>query len=206
VFRHTALFLLRPDTTRAAREEMLRRLGTLREACRTVRGEDFGENALPGLGLPGAYDVALHLDFDDPDGYAAYFEDPAHKDVAAFNASISVAERTARVDWLPQEEPSAAVRHVAMIAWKAGAEAGPVDRLLELGALRGVISATAAANAGDDPRAWDAIFDARFDDLGAARDFVTGAAYADALAALAPAVDAGRTVHVTHVTASPGRR
>ena len=165
---------------------MLRGLASLPARCTGVRAIDFGENLLPA---EGAYDVALHLDFDDADGYAAYFADPGHKEVAAYNTSVSVAELTARVDWIPGEEPPAAVRHTAAFVRSNGCE--PAVGL-----------ATFARNAGGDSRAWDWILDLRFESLVEARAVLEGDAYREALAAIEPA----RTAAVTYLTASPVRR
>jgi hypothetical protein len=198
VFRHTALFLLQPETTLDQREEMLRGLASLEASCPTVRALDFGENALPGAG---AYDVALHLDFDDADGYAAYVADPGHSQVAEFNASISLADRTARVDWDPADSRRAGTRHVAAFVW---AERAARDKALATAAALarapGVISAAVSENAGNDARAWDWILDVAFDDLEAARAFLASVEYRAAMAVVAPAVVAERIAHVTHVT------
>jgi hypothetical protein len=197
VFRHTALFLLRPETTPDQRREMLRGLASLEAACPTVRALDFGENAFPGTG---AYDVALQLDFDDADGYAAYVADPGHSQVAEFNASISVANSTARVDWHPAGPHQASARHVAVFRWADGADRDEaLTAAAALAGAPGVVSADAAENAGTDARGWDWILDVTFADLPAARAFVAGEAYRAAMAVVASSVVVGATAHVTHL-------
>jgi len=199
LFRHTALFLLRPETTRKQRTKMLRGLASLEANCPTVRALEFGENALPGTVPPGAYDVALHLDFDDAEGYAAYYADPGHSEVAEFNASISVAGRTARVDWYAADSREGGARHVVAFMWADGARRA--EALAAAGALAGapgVVSAAVAEDAGGDVRAWDWILDVALDDLAAARDFLSGEAYRTAMAAVVPAILAEATAHATY--------
>ena len=203
MFRHTALFLLRPETTPDQRAEMLRGLASLEATCPTVRALDFGENALASAGPPGAYDVALHLDFDDTEGYAAYFADPGHSEVAEFNASISAAGRTARVDWHPTDSRQGDARHVAAFVWADGAlHAEALAAARGLAGAPGVVSAAVAENAGDDARAWDWILDVAFADLAAARTFLASEAYRAAMSAVATAVVAEATAHLTHLRRS----
>lgn len=182
---------------------MLRGLASLEASCPTVRALDFGENALPDAGPLGAYDVALHLDFDDADGYAAYFADPGHSEVAEFNASISFSGRTARVDWHPADSRAGGARHVAAFVWADGVPRA--EALIAARTLAGapdVVSAAVAENAGNDARAWDWILDVAFDDLAAARAFLAGEAYRAAIAAVLPAVVAEATAHLTHLNRS----
>ena len=204
MFRHTALFLLQPTTTAAQRLQMLQGLESLTDTCPTVRGLDYGERLFgPSAG---AYDVALHLDFDDADGYAAYVADPGHMSVSEFNASVTHAERTARVDWLPERPLSSAsgqVRHCTTYVWAQGANGstreGALDAAAQLGNADGVVCAVVAEHAGSDPRASDWIVDLELVDTAAAAELLDGHAYADAVAVIAPAVAIGRTASVTHL-------
>jgi hypothetical protein len=204
MFRHTALFLLHPTTTAAQRIHMLEGLESLIETCPTVRGLDYGERLFgPSTS---AYDVALHLDFDDADGYAAYVADPGHMSVSEFNASVTHAERTARVDWLPERPLSSApghVRHCTAYVWAQGADGSARKRALEaaaeLGNADGVVSAAVAEHAGSDPRASHWILDVELVDAAAAAELLDGPSYADAVAAITPAVATGRTASVTHL-------
>jgi Stress responsive A/B Barrel Domain len=204
MFRHTALFVLRPTTTAAQRLEMLRGLESLAEHCPTVRAIDYGEHIFGGAG---AYDVALHLDFDDADGYDAYVADPGHESVSRFNASVSLADQTARVDWLPERPLSSApghVRHCMTFGWAEGVNGPTRDRAFDaaakLGGAPGVVSAVVAENAGSDPRASDWVLDVEIADTAAAAALLNGTAFADAMAAVAPAITAGRTAGVTHLS------
>jgi len=199
LFRHTALFLLRPETTSEQRTEMLRGLASLPESCSTVRALEFGDNALADARLPRAYDIALHLDFDDAEGYGAYFADPRHTQVAEFNASISIADRTARVDWLHDGEPAGPVRHVAAFVWGRGR---PRRRSRGRGVARRRSGRQLGSRRGarrTDSRAWDWLLDLVLDDLAAARAPLEGPRYREVMEAVGPAVVAGATAHVTHL-------
>jgi hypothetical protein len=204
MFRHTALFLLRPATTAAQRLQMLHGLESLRETCPTVRGLDYGEHILDPSG--GSYDVALHLDFDDADGYAAYVADPGHVSVSEFNASVSQAERTARVDWVaerPLPARTGRVHHCSMFVWAEGASRLAQERALgaaaRLGDSDGVVSAVIAEHAGNDPRASDWILDLELADAAATAALLDTNVYAETVRAIAPAIDAERTATVTHL-------
>jgi Stress responsive A/B Barrel Domain len=204
VLRHTALFLLR-ETTPEPREAMLRRLASLLLQCPTVRGGDYGDRLSPSP-APGGYDVALHLDFDDAAGYDAYRAHPIHVAAAALNASLSVPESTVRIDWRyggpPRVGPDR-VRHCEVLAWSgaapAGARATALDAARALARVEGVLSAVVAEDSGGDARASDWILDVELSDEPAARAFLAGAAYREAAAAIARAVDEGRTARITHL-------
>jgi len=203
VLRHTALFLLRDSTTESARKDMLRGLERLFEECPTVLGGDFGES-LPPREEP-SYDVALHLDFADADGYLAYVSHPTHVAVSSFNATLAVHRRTARVDWRydgPLRWGPGRVRLCAAYVWAPGATEAArraalsaVDRLAD---QPGVISAVAALDEGGDPRASDWILDLELTDESSARALLNGDAYRSATAALAPAIEPRRTALVMH--------
>jgi hypothetical protein len=200
VLRHTALFRLRESTTPAQRDAMLRGLASLLEECPTVRGGDYGESLLPDSD---DYDVALHLDFDAAEGYAAYVAHPTHVAVAAFNASLSVDGSTVRVDWRydgPPRVEAGRVRRCEAFVWAAdGERAAALDAAAGLGEEPGVLSALAALDSGGDPRASDWILDLELRDDAAARAFLESDAYRSAAARIAGAVDGGRTARITHL-------
>ena len=184
---------------------MLRGLESLTEHCPTVRAIDYGEHIFGSSA--GAYDVGLHLDFDDQAGYMAYVADPGHESVSRFNASVSLADQTARVDWLPERPLSSApghVRHCMTFVWAEGVNGPTRDRAFDaaakLGRAPGVVSAVVAENAGSDPRASDLVLDVEIADTAAAAALLNGTAFADAMAAVAPAIAAGRTAGVTHLS------
>jgi hypothetical protein len=213
VFRHTALFLLRETTTPWQRDEMLRGLERLIGECPTVRGGEFGS----ALGqISGTRDVALHLDFDDPEGYRAYVAHPVHVEVSAFNASLSVPDATARIDWRYDGRPrvnQGGVRHCEMFTWAAGVDVGVFAAAAGLSRVDGVHSAVAVVDSGDDPRASDWILDVELADEDAANAFLAGGAYREFASATVDRVEPDRTARITHVEqsrsairASPGRR
>jgi hypothetical protein len=203
MLRHTALFRLRKSTTPGERETMLRGLASLLDECPTVRAGDYGESLFPGPHAPNDYDVALHLDFDDAEGYAAYVDHPTHVAVAAFNASLAVDSSTVRIDWLydgPARVSAQRVRHCEVFVWAADADrARALAAASSLGAEAEVVSAVAALDAGGDPRASDWILDLELRDAQAARMLLDGEAYRSFVAAAAPAVDASRTARITHL-------
>ena len=189
---------------------MLQGLASLLDECPTVLGGDYGESLAP-LRKPSDYDVALHLDFADEKGYAGYVAHPTHVAVSGFNATLAVEGRTTRVDW-PYDGPSRVgprrVRHCAAFIWAAeGTPERRADALAAvggLGAQPGVISTVAALDTGGDPRASDWILDVELEDEAAARSLLGSAAYRDAMAAVAVAVDPGRTARVTHAERGAG--
>jgi hypothetical protein len=202
VLRHTALFRLRETTTPSERKAMLEGLARLFDECPSVLSGDFGA-ALPG---GAGYDLALHLDFDDAEGYAAYVAHPTHVAVAAFNATLTAGSNTARVDWRydgPARVNPSGVRHCEAFVWAAGADSGArpqaLDAALRLGSEPGVVSVAAAVDSGSDPRAFDWILDVELADASAAGALLEGAAYRELSAALAGAVDQGRTARITHL-------
>ena len=206
MLRHTALFRLREATTPEARETMLAGLASLLAECPTVLSGDYGQAIEAGPGSPNDYDVALHLDFEGAEGYAAYVAHPTHAAVAAFNASLSVEGTTARVDWLYEGPPRVspgAVRHCEAFVWAAGTDAEARARALAaascLRAEQGVLSAVAVPDSGGDPRASDWILDVQLTGAPAARAFLEGAAYRTVMGALAQTLDAGRTARITHL-------
>jgi hypothetical protein len=191
VFRHTALFLLR-ETTPDERRTMLQGLASLLTDCVTVVGGDFGVR-LEGPRKAGDYDVALHLDFEDPEGYEAYVRHPVHVEVSSFNASLSVEGTTQRLDWRYEGPPRVSpglVRHCELFTGK------PEERLLAgLESAEGVVSALAVADSGSDPRASDWILDVELQDVEAARDLLAVDGYRELDLAVGPR----RTARITHL-------
>jgi len=108
VFRHTAFFLFKEDTTQEQGVEMLKGLAYMRFECESVMALDYGFDLFGGsealrtvkpwdrtprwrareAGPPCNYDVALMLDFTDRAGNEAYNDDDTHHAVAEYNASI----------------------------------------------------------------------------------------------------------------------
>lgn len=78
MIRHVALFEFRAGTADAEIEAMRRALLGLVEVVSSLRGV----SAEPDLGLrDGNHGFVLIADFDDPDGFEAYRNDPAHLEV-----------------------------------------------------------------------------------------------------------------------------
>jgi hypothetical protein len=140
MLRHTALFLHRDTISEDQKLAMLRGLAFLRMECAGVRAGDYGQDLFGGSspllavppwkrtprwrarceGPPCNYDVALHLDFDDEAAAAASLAGERYRAVARFNASITVPELTARVEWRYDGAPlvrRGLVRHTAMFVW-----------------------------------------------------------------------------------------
>jgi hypothetical protein len=210
VFRHSALFRL-GATTPGQRDAMLQGLASLLEECPSVRAGDYGERLFPAAAA-GGYDVALHLDFDDAAGYAAYVAHPTHLAVSAFNASLAIPDSTVRIDWCyggPPRVQGGRVRHCEVFVWAETAPAGArTEALRAVNAFAdtpGLLSLLVAEDAGDDPRAADWILDLELPDAAAARAFLDGHGYRAAAAAVAAAVDASRTARITHLEAAPRR-
>ena len=201
MLRHTALFLLRETTSPEQRDAMLRGLACLLEECPTVRGGDYGA-ALESEPFGASRDVALHLDFDDVDGYRAYVAHPVHVEVSGFNRSLSVDGRTARVDWRYDGPPRVSpgrVRHCEAFVWARAPHEGVLEAAAALAGAEGVLSAVAAADSEGDPRASDWILDVELADEASARAFLAGPAYGGFSSAAAAAVDPARTARITHL-------
>jgi hypothetical protein len=174
---------------------MLRGLASLLAECPTVLGGDFGER-LEGPRRPGDYDVGLHLDFVDTEGYAAYVRHPAHVRVSAFNASLSVEGSTQRVDWRYDGPPRVSpglVRHCELFTGEL--DEALLARAAALGSAEGVLSALAVADSGSDARASDWILDIELENVAAARSLLAGERYH----AFAEGADPHRRARITHL-------
>lgn len=226
VLRHTALFLHRDTTTPEQSLAMLKGLAFLRFECRSVRALDYGPDITGGStrrrelkpwqrtpvwraqleGPASPHDVALHLDFDDDAGFDAYNEDPAHAEVGAYNASINQGELTARINYWYEGPPAiepGLVRHTALLLWKPGAEDAEKDAALErvaaLAEAPGVTRVTVGHNQPLLATDYDWILDLHVTDPDAAQSLLAGDAYAEAMAAVAPATQFEWTARVSHV-------
>ncbi len=225
MLRHTTLFLHRDSISEDQKLAMLRGLAFLRMECAGVRAGDYGGDlfggsspllAVPpwkrtprwrarGEGPPCNYDVALHLDFDDEAAAVASLAGECSRAVARFNASVTVPELTARVEWRYDGAPlvrRGLVRHTAMFVW-AG-EADGAGRSRALAAARrladdpGVVSAVTGENAGGTAANFDWILDVQLLDPAAARALVEGPQYAAAMGIIAQATKYEWTARVTH--------
>lgn len=226
MLRHTALFIHRDTITEQQKLAMLRGLAFLRMECAGVRAGDYGPDLLGGSsrllavppwkrtprwrarreGPPSHYDVALHLDFDDETGLARYLADDTHRAVARFNASVSVSDLTARVDWRYEGAPlirRGLVRHTAMFVWADDAPEGGRSRALDaargLAKAPGVVSAAIGEHVGAHAANFDWIVDVQIQHPAVARELVDGPLYAAAMAVIAPATKYEWTARVTHV-------
>jgi len=92
MFRHIVLLILKDDTTDAQRQALLGGLATLPERVPTIRSYTFGLDA--GLN-PGNAQVVACGDFDDADGYLAYRDHEAHRQVIAEFIAPVLASRSA---------------------------------------------------------------------------------------------------------------
>jgi hypothetical protein len=226
VLRHTALFLMRPDTTPAQQLAMLKGLAYMRFQCPSVLALDYGADVFGGsgeiartkpwtrtprwrasrTGPPSNYDVALMLDFPDQAALEAYNVDPVHGEVGQYNASISQAELTARVDWHYDGEPLIArggVRHTAMFVWADDADeaarAGAIEQFERLRSAAGVESLTIGHNVGSMSTDFDLILDVQTADAEAASALVAGELYAEVMASVAPVTKYEWTARLSHV-------
>jgi hypothetical protein len=91
MFRHVVLFSWRDDATETQKHAMageLRKLPSVIDAIRLYHvGPDAGIN-------PGNRDFAVVADFDDADGYLAYRDHPAHREVVQAYVNPIVASRS----------------------------------------------------------------------------------------------------------------
>ncbi len=222
MLRHTALFLHRDTTTPEQHLTMLKGLAYLRFECRSVRALDYGDDLLGGSGPrwgvkpwlrtpawraqeegPASnHDVALHLDFDDDEGFAAYNDDGTHGEVGAYNASVNVGDLTARINYWYDGPPAIApgrVRHTALFLWKPAAADAEKRAALEaveaLGDAPGVERVTIGHNVPLLATDYDWILDLYVADVAA----VSGAHYAEAMAAVIPATQYEWTARICHL-------
>jgi hypothetical protein len=225
MLRHTALFLHRDTTTPQQALHMCKGLAYLRFECESVRALDYGTDIFGGSqvlrevkpwrrtplwraersGPVASYDVALHLDFDDEAGLAAYDGHDAHHEVGDYNASVSAAEFTARVDYWYDGPPlteRGLVRHTALLVWQETAD--QAARHAATGAVRalagfpGVTRVTIGENVGKLTTDYDWIMDIRLDSAQAARALLASTEYAELDATLADTTKFEWTARLTH--------
>jgi hypothetical protein len=84
--RHTALYRWAPGTDDAGKDAARSALASLRTACPSVRGLEFGDD----LGwYPPNYDWIVEAHFDDVEGLQAFIDHPAQLDAAAKVAAVT---------------------------------------------------------------------------------------------------------------------
>jgi hypothetical protein len=206
---------------------MLQRLAFLGTEPASVRWGDYGEDLFGGsrilhetprrqripiwrrssLGPPCNFDFALHLDFEDWDGFRAYADDPAHDEASRINKLESWDEWTARVRW-PYEAESpptrtGAVKHVAMFLWAD--EVSDVDRARALDAAESLVEADGVShvvvghNEGDLTTDYDWILDVELPDRESADRLLAGPLYSQAMETVAGATKYEWTARMTHL-------
>jgi hypothetical protein len=226
VLRHTALFLHRDVTTDEQHLAMLKGLAYLRFECRSVRALDFGPDTLGGSasrwgvkpwlrtpvwraqgeGPASNHDVALHLDFDDEEGFDAYNRDGTHAEVGAYNASVNVGDLTARINYWYDGPPSIApgqVRHCALFLWRTGAseseKSAATAAVESLTGATGVERVTVGHNVPLLATDYDWLLDVHVEDREAAERLVLSDDYKEAMAAVIPATQYEWTARISHV-------
>jgi hypothetical protein len=92
MLRHVVLFRWKPETTPAQLASLERALAEMPRICLTIRRYRFGR----GLGLQeGGFDFAITADFDDADGWRAYWSNDAHQRLVAEHVRPIALERAA---------------------------------------------------------------------------------------------------------------
>jgi hypothetical protein len=225
MIRRTVHYLFRDDATPDERRRVMQALAFVGLECSAVRWGDYGDDVAGGSGLllevppweraprfrlrgqgpPSNHDAALHLDFDDETGLAAFESDPAALELERVAGPVVVGELTSAVDWHHQGSLPArrgAFRHSALHVWRD--EAGEPERRQALAAVRelagapGVESATTGESATGRPADYDWALDVLLADEGAARAFIEGEQYAEASAIVAAVTKNEWTTRVTH--------
>lgn len=225
MLRHTALFLHRDTTTQDQVVLMGKGLAYMRFECDSVRSLDYGSDIFGGSqilrdvkpwrrtplwraeqsGPPADYDVALHLDFDDEAGLSAYDDHDVHHEVANYNAAVSSAEFTARVDYWYDGPPltrRGLIRHTALFIWQDAADQAAKqatqDAVRELESEPGVVQVTIGENAGKLTTDYDWIMDVQLDNAVSAQSMLNSAAYKALAERLAAATKYQWTARLTH--------
>jgi hypothetical protein len=225
MLRHTALFLHRDTTTPEQVRHMCKGLAYMRFECGSVRALDYGTDLFGGSGLlnevkpwrrtplwraertgpVASYDVALHLDFDDEAGLAAYDNNDTHHEVGDYNAAVSFGEFTARVDYWYDGPPliqRGLIRHAALFIWhettdEATRQAAQ-DAVRELESVPGVTRVTIGQNVGKLTTDYDWIMDVQLDNAESARSLLRSEAYSALSERLADATKFQWTARLTH--------
>ena len=106
MFRHVVMVRFTPEATDEQKELLREGLATMPEQIPEVRGYRFGDDA--GV-KSGNFDFVVVADFEDRDGFAAYWDHPAHQKLVADLLRPIVAERAAvQHEWrtaLPTDLP-----------------------------------------------------------------------------------------------------
>lgn len=225
MLRHTALFIHRDTTTPQQALIMNKGLAYLRFECDSVRALDYGTDLFGGssklreikpwlrtplwraerTGPVANYDTALHLDFDDEAGLAAYDDHDAHHEVGDYNASVSFGEFTARVDYWYDGPPliqRGLVRHTALFIWQETADQAArqsaTDAVRALGDFPGVSRVTIGENVGKLTTDYDWIMDVQLNDTESARSLLESEAYTALTEQLANVTKFEWTARLTH--------
>jgi stress responsive alpha/beta barrel protein len=231
MLRHSVLWIMRDPLSAEARTAMLQRLSYLVTEPPSVRSGDYGADLFGGSevlhrvrpsqrvpiwrrggeGPPHNFDMALHLDFADWDGFQAYGDDPTHTEASDANEHENWDELTARVDWYYESDapPTHAgrVKHVAMFVWADGAEdsdkQAALDAVLSLEKAEDVNAVMIGENVSTLTTAYDWIMELEVADRAAAERFLEGAAYAAAMQAVVKATRFEWTARLSHVMHRP---
>jgi stress responsive alpha/beta barrel protein len=92
MFRHVVLFRWKPEADQEQKQAVAEELRKLPSEISELRGYHVG----PDAGMrAGNYDFAVVADFDDPGGYIAYRDHPAHRAVVDKHITPIVSERAA---------------------------------------------------------------------------------------------------------------
>ena len=231
MLRHTVLFMFRDSTTAAEKLIAVKGLAYLAYGCHSVRAADFGRDLFGGAaplrevkpwkrtpvwharrsGPPwGNYDMALHVDFDDLEGFQAYGICPAHAEVGDYNERVCWDEFTARVDWWLESPPRTdrgGVRHTSCFLWDNGVDDDAKSRaraaLLSLGtSVPTVRAAVVGDNVGTSTTGFDLVLDVLFDDLAGARAYFDHPAQQEVAALVAGVTKHEWTARITHTVRS----
>ena len=90
--RHVVMFRWNPGTTARELESLERALAGMPRMCPSIRRYRFGR----GLGLQeGGFDFAIVADFDDADGWRAYWAHEGHQKLVAEHVRPIAHERAA---------------------------------------------------------------------------------------------------------------
>lgn len=92
MIRHTVLFSWKPETTEEQKQQVAAEIAKLPSLVPTVRAFASG----PDVGInPGNFGFAVAADFDDANGYVAYRDNPAHREIVEKYILPAVAQRAA---------------------------------------------------------------------------------------------------------------
>lgn len=92
MIRHVVLFRWKPEATQEQRARVATELAKLPPLVPSIRGFLLGADA--GISQGNA-DFAVTADFDDEAGFAAYRDDPTHREIIRQHITPITADRTA---------------------------------------------------------------------------------------------------------------